>query len=414
MIELVIFIIFSSVFFFLSCVSVTIFFISLLFISTSFLGLISYESMGPFTAENLIFSAAIGSMFTSFFDLKKNNVNTIKLILFPLYMLLLFIYGCFISVYSDYSTLFLTFVEGKQILIYVLLIYFIMNNSRINIVQVKSFMVFFGCLLSLYVILAYTTGWYPPGYLAVDPNKGISFTNNIHIQHPMYISLALFICIIDDKKSFLTYFCIPLLLVGLILQSHDSIKIISIASIVLFFYKNSHISINTKKIILVFGLIVLVYLIFFVMSNSSWISIFNKIINGESSLSSRMIINEYRFEYILNNLFVGYGFVHQDSSLGLYFGSNARGLHDLRLATIDSGIIDLIVRFGLVNSVVAILLFLFFTYQNYKLCDDKEKIYVIYMGMFVLCLFTWSMLTYLHGIFTMICVIVLIADKSRC
>lgn len=77
---------------------------------------------------------------------------------------------------------------------------------------------------------------------------------------------------------------------------------------------------------------------------------------GKGALESRLIVYARKFQLISDSPFLGLGFVPKDSSLATEYAHTAITRYDLTINTIDSGYLDLILRFGIVGGLVYLLL----------------------------------------------------------
>ena len=399
MIEILLFFIAFFFFFFLSYSYPTLFIIFIIVVSTNFLGIFPENYFGQITSENIIFIASI-SVVPSIF-LKKNlwkvDRYAMRLLFFPIIMIMFFLYGFFSPAVNDYSYLYLSVIDGKQLFSYTLIIYIFIFHKKIDLYLIFNSIIFIAFILSSYVIVSLLFGVYPPGYLPVNPN-GITIHSNIHIRYPIYILLAFFIIlskrVFENKYNYLMLF---FLFLGLFFQSHDSMKICFLIMFFLFYLINLE-GYKNKYFIAALSFI----FILFLMLN---VDQYNE------ALLSRLLINSYRLDYINESLVFGYGFIHEYSFLGVDFNPSSTGLHDKKMATIDSGFIDILIRFGFFGLIIIVSFFFLFCFRLLRL-SCNNKIFVFFLFLFIPVMLTWSMLTYIHGILT-IGIVLLIVLKER-
>lgn len=382
----------------------TEFFLFCIFILSGFLGVIPYEVLKPLTPENILFFVSI-SIFVEviisiLFTAKIKKMN--KLNMFPFLMAMLFIYGVAKPIVDGNSGLQLAITDGKQVVSYTILLFVLIKYKQINKLIVEKSVVFIGLLLSIYVVAAASFKIYPPGYLPVNPNGAISFSENIHIKYPMFILFAYFLLIDNTviRNPYLRSTMRFLLFMGVILQSHMSITLLFlIIFCVAWLYKRVEIT-KTLKVSIAASAI-LIFSGYALISNKN---VFENIVSESSSIASRFLINQYRFDYIYQEPILGYGFIHEDSSLGAIFNGSSIGLHDKRLATIDAGYIDILVRFGLLGLISIAFLYLLYVSRLNKLAVDlKGKVFIYFLYGMIPVSLTWSILTYNHGIISIAC-----------
>ncbi|TVP10593.1 O-antigen ligase family protein [Shewanella sp. KCT] len=360
------------------------FYVIILLASTSWFGIISNDIFGQVTPENIIFCCSLSVIPLIFISRIEKRV--LGLFVFPLFMVLLFIYGVFVS-YNNGNQLALGIVDGKQMLSCLLIIHLIINIKKIKINYFSYLFLMVGVIYSVYLFLALIFNFNPPGYLPVRPDGVIDFSNTIHIPiiHYIFIGVALLLCNRVSTPKGLRYLLLAVFFIALIIQSHSVVLYMTIISVILSLYFNLK---DYFKIIVIS--------VFF---SSSVLILLNTSFNNlhSASIESRLVISAVRIDYILDNPYFGYGFVHEDSKLGKAFSEKSVGLHDKRMGTVDSGYLDMSIRFGVILSLLSLVVYARFCYKLLKF-GVSEKIFVYFLALYIPSLLTWSLLSYNHGI----------------
>lgn len=77
---------------------------------------------------------------------------------------------------------------------------------------------------------------------------------------------------------------------------------------------------------------------------------------GRGAIESRFIVYARKFQLISDSPFFGLGFVPKDSLLATEYAHTAITRYDLTINTIDSGYLDLLLRFGVIGGLMYLLL----------------------------------------------------------
>jgi hypothetical protein len=188
----------------------------------------------------------------------------------------------------------------------------------------------------------------------------------------------------------------PVLAAGVLLQEHLSVTLATLLAICIVVIRAD---MRRPKRIILLGIAILagaVGTIALVAALPDWL--LDSDARFVQALISRVLIGEVRIAYLAEHVLFGYGFIHESSQLGLAIGEEARGLHDLRLATIDAGYLDLLLKFGTLGTVVAVWLYVRFCRAIAVSAGPESRALVVYLLLFLAVMLTWSVLTYMHGI----------------
>lgn len=389
--------------------------LAVIFIYCGYFGLIERDAFGVYTPENLlslISFALIPSLIQQKLILRQALTDVEKL---PILMILLFAWGVFWPTIRGYSSFFLSVTEGKQLLTYLFVLYCIAARKRVNHSTIKLAIILSGAILACEQIVYSLSGIHPPGFSLIDPNNNLINEGNIHIMYPHMMSAALLLIIGETlyARTFsLAFILAPILVFGIALQAHLSISLSTLTA-VLMSTLWPHV-IHRRFFALIISTLLLSISLFIIVNfetesiQALWSIQFESI----QSLVSRGLISAQRISYFFDSPLMGYGFVHQDSAMGIVFGSSALGLHDLRLASVDNGYLDLLLKFGLVGSIIVLSSYLKFLICLSSTASTSMQPLLILCALFLGVMLTWSMLTYVHGII-FLGIIVLLIKGSR-
>jgi hypothetical protein len=377
----------------LALFSPTAFYAVVLTVFTGVLGLIDRASMGLFTPENvlvLLSAAAVPAIFLRWHRLK---VLDAPLRQFPLLMLGAYVVGIAISTGPGYSNVILAAVEGKQLLCYLLVLYFLTVHDRINVAISRTMVLSAGLVLAVQVVAYEAIGVYPPGYLPVDPDFPGESTS-IHIMYPHLISAALFFAVTTGVVGVIAF--APILAVGLSLQGHLSVIVATFIAVLAQFRGIQVTSVKKVNVLAISLCLLTATLVALPFARPEVLEDLDN--RAVAALIARVAISELRAEYLLQRPLLGYGFVHEESLLGADIAQVSRGLHDVRLATVDGGYLDLALKFGLAGTAVILWAFGRFCRGLIRSASADAHPLAILILLFFAMMLTWSMLSYVHGI----------------
>jgi len=127
----------------------------------------------------------------------------------------------------------------------------------------------------------------------------------------------------------------------------------------------------------------------------------NGIITGEDgALASRDIYNEFRWQAISMQKELGYGYVHKSSEIMKLFAADDSNRFMESLGVVDSGFVDMLVKYGYIGTVVIIIVFLKFSITGFKsnFRNPLSLVMSMYLIQYLFINYTWSVFTYSHGI----------------
>lgn len=332
---------------------------------------------------------------------KKNKIdNYIKIVFF------LIILGILKPVAVGHSTLIKAIFSSKEYWYYFLYLYLISNKIEgRKILKLLNFLAYY--FSSIYIISKFTTNILPPEYFK---------DNVVRTFFPTYISLIYFISLFDlkTKTNIKNISKSIFLLIGIFLAGHSSLFITGVLAtlIIIFFISKSGSIRNGLEI----NIMLIISLIIIVVSSFIFLEHFHKSTtyqDFENSLVSRDNYNEFRWNLIKKDPYIGYGFIHKSSAFGKQQIVNSSNRFMERLDVIDSGYVDLLIRFGFIG-----LLILFYFY--YKICISyirSGNLFIILLGFFLfqylLIAYTWSVFSYAHGIIPLVLSLYLIKKNEN-
>jgi O-antigen ligase len=387
--------------------------------STKFLG---YFDLGIFVFNGFdvgFVSLNLATLFAAFF--KKRPLNFCKFIL-PMYVVVFFliIWGFVIPVSNSFETILQAFIASKSFLYFSILFYAFNRRARINSNQLIRFLKFIGIYFVGVYMFNIVTGIVPPFY-----NESYDgYVNYIRVFYPTYISLALFIFYADwqNKKlsgyNFLAIFV--LLIIGLIFSGHFALTAGTLISLLLAYvvwHRNKTFAF-TQSLQSVGTIVILLFVTFLSSSTTreNTVDTVDAILDGShAALISRARYNEFRWKAIDQHPLTGYGFLHPDAAIMKNFETSSTSRFMKNLGVIDSGYVDLLVRFGYLGTGAYLLIVC--TYLFGVLSSKPSSYYSLAMYAFVfqffLVNFTWSVFSYSHGIIPMILAFYIIYDSDR-
>src|SRR5690606_14504475 len=117
--------------------------------------------------------------------------------------------------------------------------------------------------------------------------------------------------------------------------------------------------------------------------------------------SSRDVYNEFRWSAIHDSPIYGFGFVHRDAALTDRYRLMDGVAYAERFSVIDSGYVDLLIKFGYLGA--GVYLMMWFRVVYYALYSGfRGRPLNLLLGLFLLQYYavslTWSVFSYAHGL----------------
>ncbi|MDA9803132.1 hypothetical protein N9B77_00225 [Flavobacteriaceae bacterium] len=406
---IVLFITYILIAFFLACRKPTSFFTFYILISTKFLGFFDPESifiiggLGIATPVlNLVVLVAL-----ILYGKLKNIRGRYKG--FSLSILMLLLYGIFSPLLFGYESIVQSLVASKELWSIFFFIYLVVFEEKINISYMTRVIVKVGLYISIGYILHYIFNLHAPFYY----NNGV-----FRAFYPTYISLAwFFVCnkkILKEIKGLHFIFYSILFIAGLILAGHFALTLPTILMITYYFVvlkrqTDLKVKMFFKSILL---LILGAYLVFLIPNLEYQIT---AIINNEDiALSSRDIYNAFRWRAIYEKPFFGYGFIHDSAEITNHFKDINNNRFAEKFGVIDSGYVDILIKFGAVGLVFLLYTWLkniFTVLKKLNKYNSLEVLCSLYLLQYLATTYTWSVFTYNHGLIPGFIAIFIIINK---
>lgn len=336
-------------------------------------------------------------------DLKSKNAKFLALFFFGFFLFgflrPLLIYG------SDIKS---ALVVSKEFFSIFFIIYLLNFKRSISTIKLINFLITVGLILSYILIIFKLFDISPPFYINGD---------SIRVYYPSYISLACFFTyykiLSSSKRIFKHTLYLVVLLVSLAITEYDSL-IISVVVLLIFhfiFLRNSNKLFSFKTI---FKTVPFIIVFVFFTLNSSYVnklSIFFSTANP--ALSSRESYNKFRLDAIADSFYWGYGFLHKDLDKAQEYIDDNNNRFKNSFEVIDSGYIDLMIKFGIIGLCIYLFFILRLILKNLKKYNTNsfEFISTIFIIHLLLVNYTWSVFTYRHGLIPLFIVLLLLEKK---
>tara|TARA_R110002167_G_scaffold360062_2_gene577446 strand:+ start:21838 stop:23088 length:1251 start_codon:yes stop_codon:yes gene_type:complete len=268
-----------------------------------------------------------------------------------------------------------------------------------------------GLYLSSTYILFELSGLAPPVYINGNVFKA---------YYPTYISLAWFFVfyfyLIKNigTNRFLIYSLV--FSIGLILAGHSSITITTITLIGL-----STFILRGKVATSVFGVlrftIAIITLALLTLYSDSINNFVSDVLSKEdSAISSREKYNVFRWDAIMDSPYLGYGFVHKNAPINEKYIDFTSNRFTERFEVIDSGYVDVLIKFGIFGLLAIISLWLYIikkAFGNKTPSHFLAKVCGLFILQYFLINYTWSVFTYSHGLIPGIMVAYIIISVQK-
>ncbi|MDA7742041.1 O-antigen ligase family protein [Francisellaceae bacterium] len=322
-----------------------------------------------------------------------------KAIWFTLGLVSFFLYGLFYPVFVGYEGFMSSIIASKSFWVVSLWVYLVVYRPRLDIDRIIEFIKFVGVYIACIYIFYTLFSIAPPYYLDGSQSVRASF--------PTYMMLAMFFYYFQwrdgDVKKIKLLIMSSILFLGILLVGRKSCIITIIISFSLLAVMGSRGNFNFQKIVL-FIIIALVG-IFLLSFTPSYNKTYHRVVSvansQDSSLSSRNIYNQFRWDAINKSPLLGYGFMYKDTKLVKQYRNISNNRFSERFGVVDSGYVDLLIKFGFIG------LFLYFMLWARQILPillrprkyDWLKISMsIYLLQYFFIDYTWSVLTYSFGL----------------
>jgi len=419
MIELLVILFFIFIFTYVGYMSPTKFIILYLLSTTKFFGFLDLEGMsGALMGFNFFFFVLYLIAFCLAI-IENNKIELridVKRIPIFLYFIIIFSHGILYPSIMGFSSVFPSIIAGKHFFIFFILLYMINKKSSIDFHLIKKTVIFLSIIISLiifvYAITGITTPFYEQKTMLDGSPQGI-----IQVYFLTYISLSVFLLLReymhDTKVKSQAIFLIIFFISILAISGHRSIFFTTLIFSLLFIFIKLFKRILTKinKPIIISSSII-IFLTFVGLFLSFYFQEINEI-GGvvDPAIASRYIYDALRIDLISYRPFFGYGFIHPSSSIMSQLLIDFSSVYKETLTTVDSGYIDLMVRFGAIGTIFYLFPFAYISLKRIIL-NKKYNYSQILLAFFIAQYFAvnivWSVFSYDHGLVTLVIAVFLL------
>lgn len=397
---IIVFLIFLVLSFLLAIKKPTYFVVFYLLSSTKFLGFFDITSTFVIAGTGLAFPMLnIITLFAVFFSYNWYKIEK-KDFYFIFSFLLFLLVGIIYPLYLGYETLQQAITASKEFWIIFFFMYLITYKNSINSTILLKSIKYIGLYISCIYILYFLFNIGPPNYIS---------ETHVRAYFPTFMSLTLFLYYVEYQELKITktkfIYIMLLLFVGIILADHLSLVIGTIFSLLFlnFLYNKNKFTFSNfliKSIILVF--LIFIILISFEKLRNTIVDTTTAITKGtDVALSSRDIYNKFRWDAIEERPYLGYGFIHKSAPITKKFNKIKNNRFAESFGVIDSGYVDILIKFGYIGTVLYLLLWGVYILkplrkpQNHTLLQLAMAAYIL---QYYLVSYTWSVYTFSHGL----------------
>jgi len=408
MIELFVALFFILIFTYVGYKSPTKFIILYLFSTTKFFGFLDLEAMSGALMGYNFFFIVIHFIAFSLALVEDNKIELrtdAKRIPVILYFLIIFSHGIIYPSIMGFSSFFPSIIAGKHFFIFFILFYMINKKRDIDFNLIKKTVILTSIIISLIIFMYATTGVSTPFYEQKTRLDG-SLQGIIQVYFLTYLSLSVFLLLreymYDTKVKLQSIFLIIFFLSIFSIAGHRAIFFTTFACSILFIFIKLFRKILTKinRPIIISSLIV-VFLMFIGTFLSFYLQGINEIEGVDASIASRFIYDALRIDVISYRPLFGYGFIHPSSSIMSQLPIDFSSVYKEALTTVDSGYVDLLVRFGAIGTIFYLFPFAYISLKRIIL-NKRYNYTQILMAFFVAQYFlvntTWSVFSFNHGL----------------
>lgn len=411
-------IIFLLLAFYLAIQKPTAFIIFYVLTSTKFLGFFDISIFIINGIDAGFFLLNIIAFFTAFVTRSRGKIEKF---IAPMYLVvaILFFLGVLIPLINDFGTIKEAIISAKNFLSFSLLFYIFGRAKSIKLSTIIKFLKLLGCYLAFVMFIYSILTLAPPHYI----ESYSSSDQIVRVYFPTYISLCIFIFYVDwiNRKLSSGRFIFIFLYLWLAIIMTDFFALtmgtLSCLGFIYIVWQRES-KLNFASILKTSFFCFLLLYILFITSETirgNILSTILEILDGSSvSLSSRDVYNEFRWDAINDNPYLGVGFVNQDSSIMEKYSGDTSNDYMRNFGVIDSGYVDLLVRFGYIGTVFYLVIFSWYILKTFK---RSLHPYSLAMSAFLLQYYmvnyTWSVFSYAHGIIPMILALYILFNSEK-
>ena len=418
MIELIIVLFFIFVFTYAGLKHPTWFIILYLLSTTKFFGFLDLEAMSGALIGYNFFFIVIHFIALAMSIVEDNKIPLsldVKKIPIILYFLIIFSHGILYPTFMGFSSYLPSIIAGKHFFIFFILFYLISKKDKINLLLIKKALISVSIIISLIIFIFTLTGISTPFYEQKTHYDG-SLQGIIQVYFLTYISLSIFLLlheyINNTKIKLISVFLIIFFLFTLSIAGHRSIFFTTLLCSILFVLIKSNRKILSKiNTPIMTSSAILILIVFFVFFMSSYLQNINIIEGVDASIASRFIYDTLRIDVISHRPYFGYGFIHSTSSIMSQLPIDFSSVYTESLTTVDSGYVDLLVRFGFIGMVFYLSPFIFISLKTIifnKKYNYSQILMAFFIAQYFLVNIVWSVFSFDHGLVPLVLAIFLI------
>lgn len=378
---------------------------------TGGLGFIHPDRLLPLSFENIIFILNLATVLPIIFRLGFKFIFSEMIVRV---FLIFFLFGIFYPILNGWSNIFSSITDGKGFLS-ILMVPYLLSHNAITPKFLKTCIFGISTYLGLTCFFYLLFNIYPNGYEPISSlYNQIATGEGIHIRYSTIILVAVLIAYIDLREKYSQIRLVSFLIqyAFLFIQPHNSVLLASIVVLGLHFLYNSRLTLKQSAFdlaIIFSGFMVSILFIFVPVIRMGVLSIFYQIFYLQGSIGSRITTNAFRWDLFSERPILGYGFIDETSALGAPVKSAAISRFTQTFGVIDAGIIDILIRFGLIGF-LAWVVALFLAIRG----SGKDfLIFKLLLAAYFLTSFTWSVFTYSFGILVMSIVFALCVKNQK-
>ncbi|MDD7914977.1 O-antigen ligase family protein [Polaribacter ponticola] len=328
-------------------------------------------------------------------ELPKNSIVIIILVLG------LLAYGIIRPIVNDYSSAKQALIASKDAWFYVIFIYLIVYYDNIDLSALIKWVKW----VSIYFTVCYCLFFVLPAIIPPVYFKG----THIRTFFPTYISLAIFLYLIEFKmsreKSFKILGIIVFLFLGLIFATHSALTVMTLFFAVLYLFAyDANLEFRKETVFKLLGVSVFAASLALIFINGLYDKIvdeINAVVYSEDlALQTRDLYNKFRWDAINKEKVFGYGYIHQSAKLMTQYKLGATNAFMERFTVIDSGYVDLLLKYGYLGTGIMLFTlcryFMFGFFTKYK--NHITLAMSFYLIQYLFINYTWSVYTFSHGI----------------
>jgi len=298
--------------------------------------------------------------------------------------LLLFLYGIFYPVATGFSSVTQSIIASKEFSTIFFMHYLFIYHKKFDFKYLSKVLSFLGYYFLL-ILLVYSV-------FKIVPPQYIKKLGAFEYYFPTILSLFLYFKMAQANtfsKKVIAFLFLIIWAVGMYYEGHTAITITTILGCLIILFRIPVIRFLKDYKTIILGL-TFFGLLFLFLPTDKYIKEFQQ----NPNIQSRNIVNAQRMEFIMEQPWQGYGFLHRSA---LEFESQNR--YALDLSYIDSGYIDLLGKFGIVGIVIyLIMLSLPLLLKTSNIMGLSLKVFLIQLFLVNI---TWSVFSFSVGLISL-------------